>query len=130
MATIRKEFKSPRSPADVWDALRDFGAVHERLAKGFVTATKVEPSGARVVTFVNGMSVREWLVTSDDTARRLVYAINDHPSFTHYSASAQVIEEGAGSRFVWQVDFLPDSMAEMQNMAMEAGVAAMRTTLS
>ena len=129
MATIRKEFHSPRPPAQVWDALKDFPAVHERLAKGFVTATSIEPSGARVVTFVNGSEAREWPVTSNDAERRLVYAIKDSPSFTHYSAAAQVFEDGSGSRFVWTVDFLPDAMAEGLGAMMDMGVQAMSKTL-
>jgi hypothetical protein len=129
MATVSKEFRSPRSAADVWGVLRKFDAVHE-LARGFVTATKMEPSGARLVTFVNGMEVREWLVSSNDAERRLVYAILDHPKYTHYSASAQVFEDGAGSRFVWTVDFLPDDMAGMQDASMEAGAAAMARALA
>jgi hypothetical protein len=67
--TIRKEFRSPRSASDVWALLRDFGSVHE-LAKGFVTKTTLEQGGkARVVTFANGMEVREWLVSADDRER-------------------------------------------------------------
>ncbi|MGQ0534226.1 MAG: SRPBCC family protein [Caulobacteraceae bacterium] len=129
MATVRKEFQSPRSADEVWSLLRRFDAVHE-LAKGFVTATKMEPSGARLVTFANGMEVREWLVSSDDAERRLVYAITQSPRYAHYNAVAQVFEEGQGSRFVWTVDFLPDDMAAMQNAAMEAGAAAMSKALS
>lgn len=129
MATIRKEFRSSRSANEVWAVLKDFGRVHD-LAKGFVTATTLEAGGkVRVVTFANGMEVREHLVSSDDGARRLVYAITDSPRYAHYSASAQVFEEGPGSRFVWTVDFLPDEMAGMQNAAMEAGAAAMAKAL-
>lgn len=124
MATVRKEFRSARSADEVWAVLRKFEAVHE-MAPGFVTATKMEPSGARLVTFANGTEIREWLVSSDDAGRRLVYAILDHPKIQHYSASAQVVEDGAGSRFIWTVDFLPDGMAGMQNASMEAGIAAM-----
>lgn len=129
MATIRKEFRSPRSAAEVWALLRRFEAVHE-LAKGFVVATKMEPSGARVVTFANGVEVREWLVSANDAERRLVYAITDNPRYQHYSAAAQVFEDGAGSRFVWTVDFLPDEMAGMQDAAMNAGAEAMRANLA
>jgi hypothetical protein len=89
----------------------------------------MEPSGARLVMFANGMEIREWLVSSSDAERRLVYAILDHPKYQHYSASAQVLEDGAGSRFVWTVDFLPDDMAGMQDASMEAGVAAMAKAL-
>jgi hypothetical protein len=128
MATVRKEFRTERSADAVWALLRRFDAVHE-LAKGFVTATKMEPSGARLVTFANGMEIREWLVSSEDAQRRLVYAIKDHPAFTHYSAAAQVLEDGEGSRFVWTVDFLPDSMAGMQDASMEMGAKAMAATL-
>jgi hypothetical protein len=128
MATVRREFRSPRSADEVWALLRKFDAVHE-LAKGFVTATKMEPSGARIVTFANGMEIREWLVSSDDAGRRLVYAILDHPAYEHYSAAAQVLEDGPGSRFVWTVDFLPDHMAATQNASMDAGAAAMARAL-
>src|SRR5688572_14027201 len=128
MATVRKEFRSARSADEVWAKLKKFEAVHE-LAPGFVTATKMEPSGARMVTFANGMEIREWPVSSDDAERRLVYAIVDHPKYTHYSASAQVFADGAGSRFVWTVDFLPDEMAGMQDVSMEAGAKAMAAAL-
>lgn len=128
MATIRKEFRSARSADEVWAVLRKFDAVHE-MAPGFVTATKMEPSGARVVTFANGTEVREWHVSSNDAERRLVYAILDHPKIQHYSAAAQVVEDGAGSRFVWTVGFLPDGMAGLQTASMEAGVAAMARAL-
>ncbi len=129
MATVRKEFRSARSAEEVWAKVRRFDAVHE-LAPGFVTATKMEPSGARLVTFANGTEIREWLVSSNDAERRLVYAILDHPKIQHYSAAAQVIADGEGCRFVWTVDFLPDGMAALQNASMEAGAEAMRAALS
>jgi hypothetical protein len=128
MATVRKEFRSARSADEVWAKLKKFDAVHE-LAPGFVTATKMEPSGARMVTFANGMEIREWPVSSSDAERRLVYAIVDHPRYTHYSACAQVFADGQGSRFVWTVDFLPDEMAGMQSASMDAGAAAMSRAL-
>ncbi|ANP47919.1 SRPBCC family protein [Candidatus Viadribacter manganicus] len=128
MATVRKQFRSARLADEVWALLRRFEAVHE-MAPGFVTATKMEPSGARMVMFANGTEVREWLVSSDDAERRLVYAILDHPRIQHYSATAQVLEDGDGCRFVWTVDFLPDAMAGTQTASMEAGLAAMAKVL-
>src|SRR5689334_20704592 len=95
MATLRREFRSRRSAEEVWAVLKQFDRVHE-LAKGFVVASRMEPSGARVVTFANGMEVREWFVSADDGERRLVYAITDNPRYAHYNASAQVFEDGAG----------------------------------
>lgn len=129
MATVRKQIRIPRSPDEVWGVLKRFDKVHE-LARGFVTATKMESDAVRVVTFANGMEVRERLVSCDDAERRLVYAITDSPRYTHYSASAQIFADGDGSRFVWTVDFLPNEMAPMQDAAMTAGAEAMRKALS
>lgn len=129
MATIRREFRSPRSADEVWSVLKKFDQVHN-LAKGFVTATKMEGDRVRVVTFANGMEIREHFVSADDATRRLVYAITDSPRYTHYSASAQVFDDGVGSRFVWTVDFLPDEMAPMQGAAMDAGASAMAKALA
>jgi hypothetical protein len=131
MATIRKQFVLAAAPGQVWAAVSDFGALHVKLARGFVTNARLGADGAtRIVTFGNGVEVRERLVSCDHDQRRLVYAISDSARFTHYSASAEVLEEGDGSRFVWTVDFLPNEMAQMQEAAMNAGVEAMRATLS
>ncbi|HEY8251130.1 MAG TPA: SRPBCC family protein [Burkholderiales bacterium] len=46
MASIRREFLIDARPTDVWEAVRDIGALHTRLVPGFVTACRLEP-GAR-----------------------------------------------------------------------------------
>jgi uncharacterized protein YndB with AHSA1/START domain len=71
MASIRRETVIDAAPDLVWDALRDVGAIHERLAPGFVTDVKLEP-GARLVSFGNGMVVRERIVAVDEAERRVV----------------------------------------------------------
>ena len=45
MATIRRELLLRSAPEKVWDVIRDVGAVHRRLAPGFVTDTRLEPGG-------------------------------------------------------------------------------------
>ena len=72
MATIRKDIVTLATPAQAWDAVRDVGALHTRLVPGFVIDTKTEP-GARVVTFANGVIVRELIVTLDEVRKRLVW---------------------------------------------------------
>src|SRR5690349_6681570 len=72
MATIVKEFQL-RAGADAgWDALSDFGALHTRLVPGFVMNTTLE-GDVRTVTFANGSVAKEYLVSIDDAAHRLVY---------------------------------------------------------
>jgi hypothetical protein len=63
MASIRREFLIASPAEDVWDAVRDFGAVHRRLATGFVVDAKMD-GDARIVTFANGMVAREVLVST------------------------------------------------------------------
>jgi carbon monoxide dehydrogenase subunit G len=128
MASIQKDFLIDASPNDVWDALRDFGALHTRLAPGFVTDTKLD-GDARIVTFANGTVARETLVDCDDARRRLVYAINSD-RVKHYSASAQVFADGdARTRFVWIVDLLPNDIAPYISSQMDQGVLAMQKKL-
>ena len=69
MASIHKDILIDASPNDVWDAVRDFGALHTRLVPGFVTDTKLDGE-ARIVTFANGTVARELLVDCDEARRR------------------------------------------------------------
>ena len=129
MASLRKELVLAAPAAHVWSALRDFGAVHERLAPGFVTATTMEGDDVRVVTFFNGSSARETRVGCDDRLRRLAYAIIGGRA-EHYAASAEVVDAGdAGCRFVWTVDVLPDALAPYIDDMMTRGAAAMKAAL-
>ena len=74
MASIHKDIPLAASADDVWDAVRDFGALHTRLVPGFVPDTRLD-GDARIVSFANGTVAREILVDCDDARRRLVYAM-------------------------------------------------------
>ena len=129
MASVRKEIVTSAAPHLVWDAIRDLGALHTRLVPGFVVNTRLEPdAGARVVTFGNGMVIREPIVTVDDAERRLVWGAEGGP-LTHYNGAVQVFAEGAGSRVVWTADFLPHEAAGTVGPMIEQGMAIMKQTL-
>ena len=128
MASIRKDIVVDVPVEDVWAAVRDTGAVHTRLARQMVVDTKLE-GDSRLVTFANGEVVRERIVTVDDKARRLVYAVADWRT-THHNASFQVVPEKDGrSRLIWITDLLPDTLAEMVGGLVEQGSAAIKQTL-
>jgi uncharacterized protein YndB with AHSA1/START domain len=128
MATIRKETSIDASPEEVWAAVRDWGALHQRLVPGFVTDTRLDGAD-RIVTFFNGTVLRELLVDLDDETRRLVWSIVDGP-YTHHNASAQVFADGEGaSRFVWTADLLPNELAERTAALMEQGTNVVKQTL-
>ena len=129
MASIRKQIAIEASPERVWDAVRDVGAVHERLAPGFVVDTRLE-AGARVVTFANGLVARELIVDVDDEARRLAWAVVGSPRLTHHNASMQVFDDGdRGSRVVWIADLLPNEIGGTIAAMIEEGLGAMKKTL-
>ena len=125
MASIHKDIPI-NAPADhVWDALRDFGALHTRLVPGFVTGTQLD-GDVRTVTFSNGTVARETLVDCDDKRRRLVYAITSE-RLTQHSASVQVFADGdARCRVVWIADVLPHEVAPYMDAQMDLGAAAMQ----
>jgi len=128
MASIRKHVSINVPAAQLWDAVRDVGALHTRLVPGFVTDCRLE-DGARVVTFANGVVARELIVDLDDEARRLVWsAVGGR--LTHHNASVQVFDEGsAACSLVWIADLLPDTMAPAIAAMIEQGLQAMKKAL-
>ncbi len=128
MASIRKETLIDASPGEVWEAVRDWGALHERLVPGFVVDTRLDGSD-RIVTFGNGVELREVLVDLDDDARRLVWSVVDGP-YTHHNGSTQVFPESDGrARFVWTADLLPNELASSTADAMQRGTEIAKRTL-
>lgn len=131
MASIIREVTIQCDAAAAWDALSDFGALHQRLVPGFVTGTRLDGADTRVVTFYTGAVARERLIGIDHDARRLAYTLVEtslNPA--HHSASAQVIEDGNGRiRFVWISDVLPDELSGHIAAMMDRGIATIKQTL-
>jgi hypothetical protein len=128
MASIHKVIILDSHPDQVWDAVRDFGALHTRLVPGFVLDTKLD-GDARIVTFANGTVARELLVDCDDARRRLVYAVISERVRQH-SASVQVFADGDGrSRLAWIVDVLPHEIVPYMNGQMDQAALAMQKAL-
>ena len=128
MATIRKEIPLRASPDNVWDVVRDIGAIHTRFAPGFVVDTQLEQD-ARIVKFANGLVVRELIVTLDDAAKRLAYSVTGG-SATHHNASFQVFPaKDAGTLLVWITDLLPNTAAPGFAAMIDAGSDVIKRTL-
>jgi hypothetical protein len=130
MASIHKEITIDAHPGDVWDALRDWGAVHQRLVPGFVVDSQLD-GDYRVVTFFNGAVARELLVDCDEQAKRLVWSVRESSlGLRHHNASAQVIAEGEGrTRFVWVADLLPHDLAPAVAGLIDRGLSTIAATL-
>ncbi len=128
MATIYREISVDATPDDAWSAVRDVGAYHQRLFPGVLAKTVLEP-GVRTVTFVDGMVVREPIVSIDDAHRRVAWTVEGGP-LAHHNASIQVLAEPDGrTRVVWITDVLPDAAAPMVEKMVDGGAAAMKKAL-
>jgi carbon monoxide dehydrogenase subunit G len=127
MATITKEFLIAAPPDKVWNAIRDFHAVHLRVAPGFVTSAAADGND-RILTFFNGAVARERLLGIDEGRRRMAYTIIQG-RYAYHHASFQVFPHDSGSRVVWITDLLPDALYEISNMMMNRGSEAMIRTL-
>ena len=127
MASLHREVIVEAASELVWDAIRDVGAVHVRLAPDFVVDTRLE-EGARIVTFGNGVVARELIVDVDEAARRLVWSVVGG-RMTHHNASLQVFAEGAKSRVVWIADLLPNEVAPYIAGMIDQGMAVMKKTM-
>lgn len=128
MATIYKEFFVDASPEFVWDAIREVGEVHTRLASGFVTHCTIK-DGVRTVTFANGFVVQEKIITIDNSLQRMAYtAVGGRAS--HHNASFQVFAASSNqSRILWVTDLLPDDMRVPIDHMVELGSSAIKQTL-
>ena len=128
MASIVRQVSIAVPVEQAWEAVRDWGAVHQRLCPGVLTDTVVEGE-ARIVTFANGLVAKEMIVAVDDDARRLVWSVVGTQLLSHHNAGMQVLAEGQGCRIVWMADLLPHAAAPQVAGLMELGCAAMKVRL-
>ena len=128
MGTIYKEFVVNADPEFVWEAICDVGALHRRLARGFVADTQLS-GGIRTITFNDGYVAREQLVSVDGDRRRLVCsAIGGRAS--HHNSAFQVLEGFDGNaRVIWTTDVLPNEVMPVFEQMADAAARAMKLTL-
>ena len=130
LPTIRKEIWIDASPEHVWDAVGDVGAVHTRLVPGYTENTSMN-GHERTLYLPNGGMTREYIVSIDDEARRMAYAVVEgRMPLLHHHASFQVFprDEG-GTRLVWITDFLPADLAPEIQARIHRGAEVMKETI-
>jgi hypothetical protein len=118
-----------RAPAErVWKQLRVIGEAHKLFA-GVLSDCRLEREDLRVVTFANGLVVKEQIVDIDPARMRIAYAARESP-LDHHSASMQVGAIGEDAcRFTWITDVLPREAADWIRPLMEEGAAALKANV-
>ncbi len=124
MASIIKDIPLAVGADTAWALLRNPGAAHQAFPGVLVDC--VREGDERIVTFANGLVVRERILSVDEMHRRVAYAaLGEH--FAHHSASMQILPDGSErSRLFWASDFLPEEMATGMRPLIEQGCAAFR----
>ena len=95
MGSIRKELELDLPAEDVWDAVRDFGAIHTRLVQGFVLDTQLDGED-RIVTFANGVQQREPLGGFGETREASHRADPSGATGVRYPGSAAELPRSGG----------------------------------
>lgn len=130
MPTIYKEIIIHASPEQVWDAVSDVGAVHQRLVPGYTENTIIH-GYERTLLLPNGGITREVIVSMDENERRLAYAVKEgRMPLLHHHASFQVFPHGNnGTKLVWITDFLPEHLADEIQARIHRGAEVMKKTI-
>ena len=107
METETAEIEIDASPGDVWAVAGDFGGIGWMPGIDSVTVE----GDVRTIAMM-GMEIKEQLVSRDDAARAITYAIVDGPvPVESHEATITVHDAGAGSRVTWEVSVEPEGAA-------------------
>ncbi|ONH28077.1 SRPBCC family protein [Pseudofrankia asymbiotica] len=108
MPSIHLSTEVSTDPDTAWSVLAAYSRGEDRI---FSVVEKVVMDGnARVVTTVDGYTVRENLVTVDPEHRRLSYTIPawSEANIYHFAVMEILPVDGVGCRLRWITDYLPE----------------------
>ena len=128
MASIVRSIDIAVPASFAWAAVANIGGLHTDLVQGFVTDTRLDGL-VRHVTFANGMTAAEHVISVDPELLRLAYtAVGGRAS--HHNAAVQVLAvDDSSCRVIWATDVLPDDLSAPIGHMVDAGAAAMTRTL-
>ena len=127
MASITKQISLPADADRTWAAVRDVANPHLLFA-GVLTAAEPDGDDARVVTFADGLVVRERILAVDDATRCVAYRVEG--LFEHHHATMTVAAAPGGSTLTWVTELRPDDAAPLVEGLMDQGLAAAAASLS
>lgn len=128
MADIRTSVTVARSPDDVWDVVRDVGALDGWMP---MVERCTFDGESRTLTLGGGLGeIVEKILDVDDGTRTLTYTITDGPmTFDRYLATWTVVADGDGTGVTWRMEIEPDDLADLMKGTAEATLAALKAHL-
>ena len=117
-----------RSADDVWDVVRDVGALDGWMP--MVEACELD-GDSRTVTLAGGLgTLVEKILSVEDDDRTLTYTITDGPmAFERYLATWTVVPAGDGADVTWKVDIEPEDFVDLMKGTQEATLAGLKEHL-
>ena len=106
----------------MWALVGDFGGIAGWMPG--MESCRLE--GDNRILDTMGMTITEKLVSRDDTARAITYAIVDGVPVESHEATITVTPAGAGSHVTWVVDAAPDEMADLMQTIYQQSLEALK----
>jgi len=125
MAERTAEIDINGSPEAVWALAGDFGGIAGWMPG--MESCRVE--GENRILETMGMTITEQLVTKDDAARAITYAIIDGVPVESHRATVTVTAAGDGSHVTWVVDAAPEEMADLMHAVYQQSLEALKAAV-
>ena len=113
------------SPDAVWALAGDFGGVAGWMPG--VDSCRIE--GENRVLETMGMTITEQLISKDDAARAITYAVIDGVPIESHEATVTVTASGDGTHVTWVVDAAPEEMADLMHAVYQQSLEAMKANV-
>ena len=110
------------TPEAVWALVGDFGGIAGWMPG--MESCRVE--GENRILDTMGMTITEKLITRDESARAITYAIVDGVPVESHEATVTVTPSGNGSHVTWVVDAAPDEMADLMQSVYQQSLEALK----
>jgi mxaD protein len=122
MAERTAEIDVEGTPEAVWALVGDFGGIAGWMPG--MESCRVE--GENRILDTMGMTITEKLITRDESARAITYAIVDGVPVESHEATVTVTPSGNGSHVTWVVDAAPDEMADLMQSVYQQSLEALK----
>ncbi len=123
MAERTAEIDVEGSPEAVWALVGDFGGIAGWMPG--MESCRLE--GDNRILDTMGMTITEKLVARDESARAITYSIVDGVPVESHEATITVSPAGTGSHVTWEVDAVPDEMADLMQTIYQQSLEALKS---